>query len=350
MTPETILAMSPNWVGDVVMATPAFRALRASFPEAEITLLLRPYVRKILEGADWFDRVVDFDRRTSGLAQGLKLFRRLGGKSFDLAVVFPNSFSTALLAYLSGAKRRVGYSKDGRAFLLTRAMPRPGEGPSEEGRFRPVYMVDYYLDLVEAAGAKPHGRALELFVPPETEAKTERLFGELGIDGNEPLIGLNPGAAFGASKCWPPERFAEAGDRLSERFGARCLVLAGPGEEAVQAAIAGAMRTRPLAPPASRVGLDVLKGLVKRLALLVTNDTGPRHFAHAFSVPAVVLMGPTDPRYTQCDSERARVLRADVDCGPCHRKTCPTDHRCMTALTAGQVVEAAEALLERGLE
>ncbi len=346
MPPDKILVLAPNWVGDVVMATPAFRALRASFPAAEITLVIRPYVRKVLDGAPWFDRIVPFDRRRKGsLADAVRVIRRFRAQGFDLAVVFPNAFSTALLARLGGARKRVGYVRDRRAFLLTKAIPRPGEEPGGPGAFQPVYMADYYLDLAKAAGAEPAGRLLELFLTPETERKTRALFSDLGVGDRDRLVGLNPGAAFGSSKCWMPERFAEAGDRLAERLGARCLVLAGPGEEEVQRTIASSMRSGPLVPPPEAVPLDVLKGVVARLDLLVTNDTGPRHFANAFRVPSVVLMGPTDPRYTHSGDERAVVLRADVDCGPCHLKTCPTDHRCMKALTPGMVVEAAEALL-----
>jgi heptosyltransferase-2 len=206
-------------------------------------------------------------------------------------------------------------------------------------------MVDYYLELASASGAKPHGRQLELFLPPETKKKAGDLMLGLGWKEGETWIGLNPGASFGASKCWMPERFAEAGDRLADRFKARCVILAGPGEEEVQRDIAERMKSSPAAPHPADLPLDVLKGVVRKLALLVTNDTGPRHFAHAFDVPAVVLMGPTDPRYTRCEDEKAVVLRAEMDCGPCHLKVCPEDHRCMTALTPGMVVEAAEELL-----
>jgi heptosyltransferase-2 len=342
---KKILMICPNWVGDVVMATPAFRAMRSSFPDAEIVVLLRPYVAGILEGAPWFDRVVEYDRRKGSLRDAIRLIRRFRSEDFDLAVVFPNSFSTALLAGLGGARERVGYVRDRRGFLLTRAVPRPGEGPGEEGSFRPVYMVDYYLDLATAAGAQPAGRHLELHLPPATDAKAAALLEEHGVAEGEKLIGLNPGAAYGSSKCWMPERFAEAGDLLAGRFGARALVMAGPGEEEVQKDIVSKMKSSPVAPPPHALPLDVLKGVVKRLYLLVTNDTGPRHYAGAFGVPAVVLMGPTDPRYTHSPDERSVVLREDVDCGPCHLKTCPEDHRCMTAITPAMVVEAARELL-----
>ncbi|MHC5038193.1 MAG: lipopolysaccharide heptosyltransferase II [Planctomycetota bacterium] len=345
---KRILVICPNWVGDVVMATPALRALRTSFPEAKITGLVRPYVSLILEGAPWFDRLWRYDRRRNSLREAIRAVRGIRREDFDLAVVFPNSFSTALLARLGGVGERVGYVRDRRGLLLTRSLPRPGEGPGEEGAFQPVYMVDYYLDLVAAAGAEPSGRHLEIFLPPETEAKAAALLERLGQGPGGRWIGLNPGAAFGSSKCWLPERFAEAGDRLAERHGARCIILAGPGEEEVQGRIASLMHSSPATPSPGEVPLDVLKGVVKGLDLLVTNDTGPRHFAHAFNVPAVVLMGPTDPRYTQCGLERAKVLRVEVDCGPCHLKVCPTDHRCMTALTADLVVEAAAELLGEG--
>jgi heptosyltransferase-2 len=345
MSLGSILAICPNWVGDLVMATPAFRALRASFPDARLTGVVRPYGEGILEGSPRFDRLVAFDRRRERLTEAARTVASLRAEAFDLAVVFPNSLSAALLARLAGARERVGYARDRRSFLLTKTLPRPGEGPGEEGRFRPVYMVDYYLALARAAGAADHGRAVELYGTAESEEQAARLLASLGAAGGERLVGLNPGAAFGSSKCWPPERFAEAGDLLAGSLQARCIVLAGPGEREVQQAIAARMRSLPLCPAPADLPLSVLKGVVKRLALMVTNDTGPRHLAHAFGVPCVVLMGPTDPRYTQNEDERASVLRVDVPCGPCHLKTCPTDHRCMTALTAGMVLNAARQLL-----
>jgi heptosyltransferase-2 len=343
--PKKILVIVPNWVGDVVMATPAFRSLRLSFPEAEITYLARPYVTGILHGAPWFDRLIPYDRRKGSLRDAVRLIRGFRSEEFDLALVFPNSFSTALLAKLGGAREKIGYVKDRRGFLLTKAIPRPGEGPGEGGEFQPVYMADYYLELVAAAGARPHGTQLQLFVPEDTEKRAAELLQKLGAKNGDTLVGLNPGAAYGSSKCWMPERFAEVGDRLAADFGARCLILAGPGEDPVQEEIASRMRSAPMTPAPRDLTLDVLKGVVKRITLLVTNDTGPRHFASAFDIPSVVLMGPTDPRYTRSPSERAVVLRQEVDCGPCHLKTCPEDHRCMTSLTVDMVLDAAHRLL-----
>jgi heptosyltransferase-2 len=159
------------------------------------------------------------------------------------------------------------------------------------------------------------------------------------------LVGLNPGAAWGSSKCWPPERFAAVGDGLSESGGAKIIVLAGPGEEGVQSAIVAKMARPVLAPEPGRVPLDVLKPLVKRLKLLVTNDTGPRHFANAFGIPSVVVMGPTDRRYTSNPRERAVVLQSGIECVPCHLKTCPRDHQCMLEITPEKVIEEALGLL-----
>jgi heptosyltransferase-2 len=339
-----VVVAAPNWVGDVVMATPAFRAVRASCPGARVTLLVRPYTLPVLAGAPWFDRVVEISGKPRSLAALVRASVALRKARADLAVVFPNSFRSALMAWLGGARMRVGYERDGRSILLTSAEPRPWEA----GRFRPVYMAEYYLALLRPLGMNPAGTALELFVTEEEDRKARDLFDRWGLGPDDPVVGVNPGAAWGSSKCWPPERFAEAADRISRASGARILVLTGPGEEEVGERIAETMQTPCLLPSPAEIPLDVLKPVVRRLGLLVTNDTGPRHYASALGTPAVVVMGPTDPRYTSRPDEDATVLQSERDCVPCHLKTCPRGHECMLDISPESVAEAALERLSSG--
>ena len=340
-TLQTALVVAPNWVGDVVMATPAFRALRQSLPETHITLLVRAYASKILAGAPWFDRVVEMQGSPRSLATVVRTARALRRLQPDLAVIFPNSFRSALTVWLGGARHRVGYRRDGRSVFLTSALPRP----KREGAFAPMYMADYYLALLADLGIEARSGNLELFVTDSEEERMDAVWARHGVGADEQVVALNPGAAWGSSKCWPPDRFARTGDLLAERHGVRVAVLAGPGEEEVQGAIVKGMKGPAVALTAGDVPLDLLKPLVRRLALLVTNDTGPRHYANAFSIPAVVVLGPTDPAYTRNPSERAVVLQSERDCVPCHRKTCPRGHECMLDITPEQVAEAAGPFL-----
>lgn len=328
-----------------MMAMPALRCLRQHFPDARIDLMLVSYVRRIVEGAPWFDGIIEYARagEHKGMGGALRCARRLRQGRYDLAVVMPNSFSSALLAFLSGARERIGYDRQGRGFLLTHPVP----APRENRKFIPQPMVDYYLKLCEELGAFPYSKKTELFVDAGSEQRAEQLFNKYGLTREKRIIAINPGAAYGSSKFWKSERFAQVADALSEH-GCDVLVLGGPNEKRTAREICGAARSHPVNLAEDDVGLDLLKSVIKRCDLLITVDSGPRHFAVAFDKPVVVLMGPTDPRYTNCNLEKTTVLRVDdLECSPCHKKRCPTEHECMMRITPEMVIEAAGALLAR---
>jgi heptosyltransferase-2 len=340
--PQNILVRCPNWVGDVVMATPTLRCLRETFPQARITLLLRPSAMSILEGAPWFDEAVGIEKAQGvrGFVTFIVMARLLRARKFDLGLLLTNSFSSALLFRLAGVRRRVGYSRDGRDFLLSEAVPRA----TRDGKFLPTYTGDTFLELCGAVGCVVRDRRPELFTTPEAERRADAIFATRGIDPARPLVVVNPGASFGSSKLWAPERFAWVADRLAEAHGCAIFICGAPGERAIGERIKSLMKTPALLLQDCGVPFDlgVLKSLVKRCALLLTLDSGPRHFAVAFDRPAVTLMGPNSPLYTETPLERGEVVRVDVDCGPCQKKVCPTDSRCMTLITQERVLEACE--------
>ena len=337
---ERIVVRAPNWVGDVVMATPAFRALRENYPDAHIALALRPSVAPILNGAPWFDEVIAQEDR--GMANFMRTIGRLRNGGFDLAVILPNSYRTALEATLGGVARRVGYDRHSRRHLLTDPVPAPA-GP--DGRFQPINMVDYYLALCRHLGCTGLSQHEELFIEPECQHRADALLDKYGVAADTVLIGLNPGGAYGPSKIWPSDRFAAVADALAERPKHHIILLGSPDERPILEAVAGHMSREPILPAPGETDLDVLKPLVRRCSLLVTNDTGARHVAVAFGVPVVTIMGSTSPRYTDVNMDRQLVVRVDVDCGPCQKKVCATDHRCMTRIPPAMVLAAADKLL-----
>jgi heptosyltransferase-2 len=328
------------------MATPTLKSLRNAFPDARIDLTLLPYVRKIVEQAPWFDDIIEFSPKGEhkGILGRIRYLHALRKNKYDLAVVLPNSFSSAALAFLSGARRRIGYNRQGRGLLLTDRIP----APTRDGEFVPQPMVEYYLKLCEKLGGKTDSTRTQLFVDAESEGRAEKLFDKHGLGNGRPVVALNPGAAYGSSKLWMPKRFAHVGDRLVRNRGCDVVILGGPGEKEIARDIAAAARSNLINLAEEDVGLDLLKSVIKRLNLLITVDSGPRHFAVAFDKPVVTLMGPTDPRYTNSNLERTIVLRAaDLDCISCHEKKCPADHECMTRITTDMVFDAAEKLLDR---
>ena len=339
---KNILIRAPNWVGDLVMATSSFADVRRAFPGARITLLLKPGRERVIGGSPDYDQLL-FDRAGNSPWQLWRLARELRAVRFDAALIFPNSFRAGLLCALAGIPRRVGYRRNLRSLFLTD----PVEYEMAAGKRRPVPMPLFYAKLCDRLEVPRGDGRPRLYVTPECEARARELRQGLGILEGERLIGINPGASFGSSKLWPPEHFAAVGDLLTEQLGLRAIVFVGPGEEPIAEAIAGRMRRRPIFDRRRLVPLDALKPFIRDLELLVTTDTGPRHYAVAFGVPVVVVMGPTHPDYTAINLERTSVVRHDVPCGPCHLKVCPIDHRCMVGIGPEEVFLHARQLLER---
>jgi len=331
---RNILVRAPNWVGDVVMATSNFADIRRSFPQARITVLVKPGHERILGGSPDCNHVLG-DRSGGAPGKILALARELRAAIFDLAIVFPRSFRTALIPFLARIPRRAGYRGNIRSCLLTEAVDRERDGR----KTRPVPMPLYYAKLCETVGVQRGDGKPRLYVPPECEEQAAVYRRELGITDGEGLVGLNPGASFGASKLWPPRYFSELGDAITERYGVRTLLLIGPGEEDLADEIASRMQHRPVYDRSRIFPLDVLKPVIRDLKLLVTTDTGPRHYAVAFGVPVLVVMGPTHPEYTAINLEQTEVVRHDVPCGPCHLKVCPIDHKCMVGIRPEEMME-----------
>ena len=334
-TPSAILVLLPNWLGDAVMCTPALRALKKRYPEAEITAAGKGACCAVLEGFPWVDRLLTLPDRP-GLSTSIKLRSSLRAGRAELAVIFPHAFRAAWLAWLSGAPRRVGLDRGGRRFLLTQALARH----RIDGKLVPRYTALEYLDLAAMVGAEDDGLGLELAADPAEMADVKAL-----IDPARPLVGIAPGAAFGPSKRWLPERFAALADRLYKEHGAQCLLMTGPGEEETRDAVRGAATTPLLEYHGGKPSIARLKAAIACVDLLIGNDNGPRHVAIAFGKPVVCIMGSTSPAYTESPWERGEVLRIDVDCGPCQKPHCVTDHRCMTGISVERAAAAASRWL-----
>lgn len=339
-----ILVSIPNWVGDVVMATPALRAIRRRFGDARITHLMRPYVAEVLAGTSFGDESVFWPTapQPHGLAAHLGLIRELRRGPFDLAILLTNSFRSALVVRLAGAKRIVGYARDGRGWLLTDRLHPPRKG----GEFVPIPALDYYNELARQVGCDAPGDKLELGTTPADEAAIDARLG--GSDSKQPLVVLNPGANYGSAKCWPAEHYAALSDAIVRRYGASVVASLGPREREIAERLKAAAR-EPIDvfndPP---LGLGPLKALIRRCDLLVTNDTGPRHFAAAFGVPVVTIFGSSDPAWTHTRFAGERIVSLRLDCQPCMERVCPLEHHdCMRTLPPERVMEEAAAALAR---
>lgn len=326
---------APNWAGDVVMATPGLRALRAGRPGAHVAVHVKPALAPLLAGAPWVDELIPLASADRGAAALVREGVGLRGRRFELGLCLPDSFSSALLMRCAGVDRVVGYDTQGRRLLLDVAVSPPaGLVPREQ----------HVLGLVAAAGCPARGTRLELFVGEVEERDAARALATAGIGDAEPLALLAPGASYGPAKLWPTDRFAVVGDALAAA-GARVAVIGAAAEAPLAAAVAAAMRA-PAALLAGRVDLGASKAIVRRARVLVCNDAGARHVAVAFGVPVVALFGPTSLAKTAWNLERVRAFAADVECRPCYQRVCPIDHRCMTRLAPEPVAAAAVAAFQ----
>lgn len=332
----------PNWVGDVVMATPALRALRQHFAGAHIVGVMKPYIAGTLEGAPWLDSHLCLDSRGPWRQRWPAAAWRLRQEKIDLAVLFPNSFHSALTARLGGCRRRVGYDRYHRGFLLT---DRLAPLRDERGRIQVAPVLLAYNLLAEAAGCPSPSLRLELFTTPRDEAAADAVWQETGLHGFREVVCLNPGAAFGSAKFWPAEHWVCLAQELADRRGCGVLILCGPSERQLARQIAGKARRSAVQSLADApLSLGLTKACIRRSALLITTDSGPRHFAAAFARPVLSLFGPTHIAWTETFYPQAVHLQKQVPCGPCQLRVCPLDHRCMKELTPAEVFAAAMKL------
>jgi len=337
---KRIVLRGPNWIGDAVMCEPALAAVRALFPQAEVTLLAKPAIAELFTHHPDLNHILVYDDRGPhrGLTGKWRLAAQLRRHRFDLAILFQNAFEAALLTFLAGIPRRYGYATDGRRLLLSEAVPKPAASP---------HQVRYYLDMLRPLGSESSDRAPRLHLPQEDEAAMAARLEAAGIGAADVVIGLNPGSTYGGAKRWLPERFAETADRLAKQFNAKVLIVGARGEEALARSIAKQISAKTVVLSGQTTVRELLAA-VKRCATFVTNDTGPMHVAAAFGVPVVAVFGPTDWRTTAPYGAGHALVRQPADCAPCLLRECPIDHRCMTRVTVDEVYQAAVVQMVSG--
>jgi heptosyltransferase-2 len=335
-------------MGDAILCTPALRAIRKHFKSCEISFLANPVVRKLLSPGSFNDNWVEQPNDNPfAIARGIKKHK------FTHAILFKNSFGSALAVSLARIPSRIGYAREGRGFLLTDKLY-PLKLP--DGKFKPVSMIDYYLAIASRLGADTSDRTIEVPLELQTRKKLKSRFPEVaGSQG--PVVVLVPGGAFGPSKYWPSERFAQTADRLITTYNATVFVSVGP--DLFEKHIAGEIcdSSKPATQMAGRhklinlaerpVNLDELKTLFSRADLVISNDTGPRHIAIALRRKVITLFGPNDPAWTDTGYENEIQIVGNVPCAPCQKPVCKkAGHLCMEAITVEMVCNAARKLLE----
>jgi heptosyltransferase-2 len=335
----------PNWVGDLVMATPALRALRRHFgPAARIVGILRPPLADLLAGTDWLDEHWSLDPRAARADWGrIALVRRMRRERFDMALLLTNSLHTAILAWAGGARERIGYARDGRSLLLTQKLY-----PLRDGRrMRPAPMVETYLELARAVGCSPEPLSLELAVTEAERLQGERIWRNLGLRTDGRVIVLNSTGAYGSSKVWPAEHCGTLARAIARQLDYDVLVLCGPKErQAARDVVANASCSRVFSLADQEISLSASKAVLARSRLMISTDSGPRHVAAALGKPVVTLLGPTLPIWIENPTVHGRMLRTNLDCLGCGKRVCPLEHHhCMLDLEPDRVLREVTELL-----
>jgi heptosyltransferase-2 len=340
--PQRILLRGVNWIGDAVMSLPALNALSAAWPQARIEVLARPLVAELYAQQPGVARVelIDDQGPHRGLSGILKLARSLRGHNYQGAVLLQNAFKAAFLAFAAGIAIRIGYSRDGRGFLLTHPLPCP---PS----VRQMHETAYYLNIIHQAGLipppPPAGQQPVLCLGPPA-----RQFAQDFVAGlhNSRLLGLAPGASFGPAKRWPAVNFAAAASALAARHRLQVVILGGAEELELARQVGAAITTAPVMNMCGRLSLSQSLALLERLSLLLSNDSGLMHAAAALGCPTCALFGSTNPLTTRPLGPQVKILRKAVDCSPCLCPVCPRgDMRCFTAITPEEVEAAVSEWL-----
>lgn len=331
-----IVVRGTNWVGDAVMQIPALRRLRNVFPKAKITLCTRKWANGIFQDADFIDDFLIIEEKENVFQQAKKWRKQ----KFDLAILFPNSFKTALVSKLGKAKKRFGYANEGRSFLLTNPIEKP-DWKNEK------HEIHYYLNLIAEVENEYFGKVSEtepqfnLNVSESRKNEARKILTKNGVDLSKKIIAFCPGSTNSRAKRWQSESYAKLNNLLQKEFDANIILIGDKSELDVSLEVVEKSNIKPIVLT-GKTSLAEAASVLSVCDLLVSNDTGPAHISAAVGTKTIVIFGPTNPKTTYPIG--AEIIRKEVDCSPCMLRDCPIDHRCMTQITAQEVFEKVKYL------
>ncbi len=332
---KKIIVRMPNWVGDLVMATPILTDLRRRFPDAEITAMCKSHLAELLKHDASINEIFSFTQAPYGFlrrSEGRDLIGKLRTGQYDLGILLTNSFSSAWMFWQGRVARRLGYKARLRTPLLTDGV----EWPKKKR-----HQVDFYKALLKPLGIKKSESIPRLYITEKEIQASKELLYQRGYREDAPLFGINPGAAYGSAKCWPPKRFHALALQLLDKDPNAFIVFFGDASTA--SLVKEIVQDLPprVIDLAGVTDLRELSCLIKDCDLLVTNDSGPMHIGAAVGTPLVALFGSTDEALTGPSGQEGAVIRKNVSCSPCFERVCPIDFRCMRGITVEEVVQSA---------
>jgi heptosyltransferase-2 len=327
---KNVVIRMPNWLGDLVMATPLLEDLRRLFPTSRLTAMCQSNTAALLQHDPHVDEVFSFQRANRWLhrQENHDVFRKLRQGNYDVGVLCTNSFSSAWWFWRGHIPKRVGFATHKRSWLLSDPLPLP------EG-YEIQHQVQTYKELLRPLGAKPSDSSPSLYVSHQEQEEAWDLLGRLGISREHIVVGINPGAQYGSAKCWLPSRFRHVTQNLLENPLVRVLYFGDQhGRSLVQEICMGLPKR--VVNLAGETSIRELMALIKVCDIFLTNDSGPMHIASALGTPLVALFGSTSDVRTG-PYVGGRVLHKHVECSPCYKRTCPIDMRCMTRIGVEEV-------------
>ncbi len=338
-----ILVRGTNWVGDAVMTIPALRKIRRIFPDAHIALHTRSWAEGIFRDAEFIDEILTFNKSKSKIKDALANAAELKNLNFDLAVLFPNSFETALVAKMAKIPRRFGYAKEGRSFLLTDAV----EIPAWKDERHEVF---YYLNLAATIEKEYFATQtvlddvpqIDLKVSDERRSEAKQILEENGVDLTKKTIALGVGSTNSRAKRWQTESYAKLNDLLQNELNANVLLVGAKDELEISQEVFAKSEKKPIILT-GKTNLAQIVAVLREIDLLVSNDMGLAHIAPAVGTKTLVIFGPTNEKTTQ--PVGSEIIRKLPECAPCMLRDCPIDHRCMTQISAAEVFEKARKVL-----
>ena len=337
-----ILIVRTDRIGDVLLSTPVIKALRQKFPQAYISMMVSPYARDIVEGNPCLDEVIVYDKegKHRGLFGSLKFASRLKKKKFDLAIILHPTNRVHLLTFLAGIPERLGYNRK-LGFLLTRSI----EHAKQKGQ---KHEAEYNLELLGNLGITGNARDLFMPVRNDSEKWAENLFNKEGIRDTDKILAINPGASC-PSKIWPAERFAEAAEKLSQRYNFKIIILGGPKDMHLADKVSREIKVKAI-NLSGRTSVSQMASILKRSVLFISNDSGPVHIASALGTPVISIFGRNQaglsPRRWGPLGKQDKYLHKEVGCIQCLAHNCAREFACLKAIGVSDVLAAAESILE----
>lgn len=339
---KNILIVRMDRIGDVVLSTPAIKSIRDAYPDSYIAVLVRPYARDVVDGNPYINEVITYDKsgREKSLAGKVRFIAHLKRKKFDLAIILHPKNSSHIVAFLAGIPNRLGYDKKAGIFLTKKVPHTKQYGLKHE--------IDYTLDILRYIGIEPADRSLHVPIKSSSEARVGEMLADGGASRDDKIITIHPAASC-MSRRWPLERFAKVADILAGKYGARIVIISGPGDKVMGDKVAQLMKSRAI-NLSGRTTISDLASILKRSKLLISNDSGPVHISCAVGTPVVSIFGRKNngisPKRWGPSGKKDIFLHKDAGCEICLAHNCKVGFKCLDAISVEDVLSAADKILK----